>query len=198
MHEDDENKDNRHPFAVVEQSVWKRHHRKPLNASLGFLYHRVDDLPAPCGHLFDVLYGHLSRLLLGVRNSHECHLIRLMLRVRRAVSQLLDLFEHILHFRNHAAHLPCDAFVAPALLGDKVFQLLHGSDEVGLVVLILKPSSGVSGIPRFLGELKLLADNGAGQKSCLWGPMGEVSGGNCMFGCYENRSITPLTSRVSV
>ncbi len=46
-----------------------------------------------------------------------------------------------------------------ALLGDKVFQLLHGSDEVGLVVLILKPSSGVSGIPRFL-ELKLLADTG--------------------------------------
>ncbi len=34
------------------------------------------------------------------------------------------------------------------------------SDEVGLVVLILKPSSGVSGIPRFLGELKLLADTG--------------------------------------
>ena len=83
-----------------------------------------------------------------------------MLRVRRAVSQLLDLFEHILHLRNHAAHLPCDAFVAPALLGDKVFQLLHGSDEVGLVGLVLKPSSGISGIPRFLGELKLLADTG--------------------------------------
>lgn len=94
MREDDEHEDDRHPLAVVEQSVWKRHHRKPLNASLGFLYHRVDDLPAPCSHLFDVLYGHLPSFLLGIGNSHKRHLIRLMLRVRRAVSQLLDLFEH--------------------------------------------------------------------------------------------------------
>ena len=61
MHENDEHENDRHPLTVVEQSVWKRHHRKPLNASLGFLYHRVDDLPAPCSHLFDVLYVNIKR-----------------------------------------------------------------------------------------------------------------------------------------
>lgn len=89
MHEDDENEDDRHPFAVVEQPIGQRHHRKALDALLRLLYHRVDDLPAPCSHLFDVLYGHLPSFLLGIGNSHERHLIRLMLRIRRAVSQLL-------------------------------------------------------------------------------------------------------------
>ena len=57
MHEDDEHEDDRHPLAVVEQSVWKRHHRKPLNASLGFLYHRVDEEKAKRnGYNVDDLY----------------------------------------------------------------------------------------------------------------------------------------------
>ena len=34
MHEDDENKDDRHPFAVVEQSVWKRHHETAQTLAL--------------------------------------------------------------------------------------------------------------------------------------------------------------------
>ena len=85
MREDDEHKDDRHPFAVVEQPIGQRRHRKALDALLILLYHRINGLPAPRGHLFDVLYGHFSRRLLGVCNSHERHLIRLMLRVRRAV-----------------------------------------------------------------------------------------------------------------